>query len=447
MTMNSLISKPVDTLSGTSLMPGDKSISHRAVLFSALAAGKSEIYGLLEGDDVKRTASAIRDLGCHVEPRGAGRWIIAGCGIGGLSPANKVLDMGNSGTAARLLLGVLAGYNFTTFLTGDKSLCKRPMDRVTVPLSNMGATFTTSEGRLPIAIVGAERLLPLEYHLPMASAQVKSAILLAGLHAPGETTVIEPEPTRDHTERMLRHFGGTVDVKPHKDGGNSITIKGQPELVPTKISIPRDFSSAAFPIVGALILPGSKVELPGVGVNQGRIGLLTTLNEMGARIDSSNTHENGSEPIADLTIRHSELHGVEVPAERVPSMIDEFPILAIAAACAKGPTTMHGLKELRVKESDRLTAIINGLVASGIKATSTKDTLTIHGASGRPQGGNRNIIKTHFDHRIAMSFLILGMCSQKPIVIDDGRSINTSFPNFVELINQIGGNISDMENQ
>ncbi len=445
--MNPLISKPADTLSGTSIIPGDKSISHRAVLFSALAAGKSEIFGLLEGDDVKRTASAITDLGCHVDSQGAGRWMIAGCGIGGLSPPNQVLDMGNSGTAARLLLGVLAGYNFTTFLTGDKSLCKRPMDRITAPLSNMGATFTTSEGRLPIAIAGAERLLPLEYHLPMASAQVKSAILLAGLNAPGETTVIEPEPTRDHTERMLRHFGGTVDINPHKNGGNSITIKGQPELVPAKISIPRDFSSAAFPIVGALILPGSKVKLPGIGVNQGRIGLLTTLHEMGARIDFSNNHENGSEPIADLTIRHSELHGVEVPAKRAPSMIDEFPILAIAAACAEGPTTMHGLKELRVKESDRLSAIIDGLLASGIQATSTKDTLTIHGVSGRPKGGNENAIKTHFDHRIAMSFLILGMCSQKPIVIDDGRSINTSFPNFVELINQIGGNISDMENQ
>ena len=445
--MNSLISKPVDTLSGISMMPGDKSISHRAVLFSALAAGKSEIYGLLEGDDVKRTACAIADLGCHVEPQSGGRWMVAGCGIGGLSPSNKVLNMGNSGTAARLLLGVLAGYNFTTFLTGDKSLCKRPMDRVTVPLSKMGATFRTSEGRLPIAITGAERLLPLEYHLPMASAQVKSAILLAGLHAPGETTVIEPEPTRDHTERMLCHFGGTVSVNPRKTGGNSITIKGQPELVPAKISVPGDFSSAAFPIVGALILPGSKVKLPRIGVNQGRIGLLTTLNEMGARIDSSNNHENGPEPIADLTVRHSELHGVDVPAERAPSMIDEFPILAIAAACAEGPTTMHGLKELRVKESDRLTAIIDGLVAAGIQATTTKDTLTIQGVNGRPQGGNRNAIKTHFDHRIAMSFLILGMCSQKPIVIDDGRSINTSFPNFVELINQIGGNISDLENQ
>ena len=445
--MNSLISKPVDTLSGISIMPGDKSMSHRAVLFSALAAGKSEIHGLLEGDDVKHTASAIADLGCHVEPQSGGRWIVSGRGIDGLSPSNKVLDMGNSGTAARLLLGVLAGYNFTTFLTGDKSLCKRPMDRVTVPLSQMGATFTTSAGRLPIAIVGAERLLPLEYNLPMASAQVKSAILLAGLHAPGETTVIEPEPTRDHTERMLRHFGGTFSVSPHKNGGNSITIKGQPELVPAKISIPGDFSSAAFPIVGALILPGSKIKLPRIGVNQGRIGLLTTLNEMGARIDSSNKHENGPEPIADLTIRHSELHGVNVPAERAPSMIDEFPILAIAAACAEGPTTMHGLKELRVKESDRLTAIIDGLVASGIQATSTKDTLTIQGVNGRPQGGNRNAIKTHFDHRIAMSFLILGMCSQKPIVIDDGRSINTSFPNFIEIINQIGGNISDLENQ
>ena len=445
--MNSLISKPVDTLSGISIMPGDKSISHRAVLFSALAAGKSEIYSLLEGDDVKRTACAIADLGCHVEPQSGGRWMVAGCGIGGLSPSNKVLNMGNSGTAARLLLGVLAGYNFTTFLTGDKSLCKRPMDRITVPLSKMGATFRTSEGRLPIAVTGAERLLPLGYNLPMASAQVKSAILLAGLHAPGETTVIEPEPTRDHTERMLCHFGGTVSVNPHKNGGNSITIKGQPELVPAKISIPGDFSSAAFPIVGALILPGSKVKLPRIGVNQGRIGLLTTLNEMGARIDSSNNHENGPEPIADLTIRHSELHGVDVPAERAPSMIDEFPILAIAAACAEGPTTMHGLKELRVKESDRLTAIIDGLVASGIQATATKDTLTIQGVNGRPQGGNRNAIKTHFDHRIAMSFLILGMCSQKPIMIDDGRSINTSFPNFVELINQIGGNISDLENQ
>lgn len=445
--MNSLISKPVDNLSGISIMPGDKSISHRAVLFSALAAGKSEIYGLLEGDDVKRTACAIEDLGCHVEAQSGGRWIIAGRGIGGLSPSNKVLNMGNSGTAARLLLGVLAGYNFTTFLTGDKSLCKRPMDRVTVPLSKMGAAFRTSEGRLPIAITGAERLLPLEYNLPMASAQVKSAILLAGLHAPGETTVIEPEPTRDHTERMLCHFGGRVSVNPHKNGGNSITIKGQPELVPAKISIPGDFSSAAFPIVGALILPGSKVTLPRIGVNQGRIGLLTTLNEMGAKIDFSNKHENGPEPIADLTIRHSELHGVDVPAERAPSMIDEFPILAIAAACAEGPTTMHGLKELRVKESDRLTAIIDGLVASGIQATSTKDTLTIQGVNGRPQGGNRNAIQTHFDHRIAMSFLILGMSSKKPIVIDDGRSINTSFPNFVELINQMGGNISDLENQ
>lgn len=445
--MHPLISEPVDALKGTVVIPGDKSISHRAVLLGALAAGKTKIQGLLEGDDVKRTICAIRDLGCRAESLGSGRWTIQGRGIGGLSPSTRVLEMGNSGTAARLLLGVLAGHNFSTFLTGDRSLRQRPMDRITFPLSKMGAFFTTSEGYLPIAITGPESLLPLTYRLPVASAQVKSAILLAGLCAPGETTVIETEPTRDHTERMIRQFGGKVQIRPYKNGGNSITVTGQPELEPTEIYVPADFSSAAFAIVGALTIPNSRIVLPSVGINQGRIGLLTTLNEMGAKIEMVRKNHERAEPIADLTINYSSLRGVVVPADRAPSMIDEFPILSVAAACANGPTTMQGLKELRVKESDRLAAIVEGLTASGIKTESTHDTLTIFGVDGKPQGGNKNAIKTHFDHRIAMSFLVLGMCSNEPIKIDDSRSIMTSFPNFVALINQVGGKISKLENQ
>ena len=445
--MQPLKSDPIDALSGTVEVPGDKSISHRAVLFGALAVGDTHIEGLLEGEDVKRTLTAITALGCKTETKGPGNWIISGRGIGGLSPHDGVLDMGNSGTAARLLLGVLASHPFTSFLTGDDSLCSRPMARVTDPLTKMGANFVMSDGgRLPLSVNGAVNPLPVSYTLPVASAQVKSAILLAGLNTPGETTVIEPAPTRDHTERMLGHFGGKIRVEGQKDGGNAVTVIGQPELAPAKISVPADISSAAFPLVAALILPGSEITLPAIGMNPGRTGLLTTLQEMGAEIDIANPREEGGEPVADLTVKAGGLHGTEVPVERAPSMIDEFPILAVAAAVANGRTTMRGLAELRVKESDRLGAIAAGLGAAGVGVEEGEDRIIIDGCAGRPAGGNDTPIETHYDHRIAMSFLILGMASERSITIDDARAITTSFPDFVPLMNRLGGKISEMAN-
>ncbi len=342
-------------LSGKIRVPGDKSISHRALMLGALAVGRTAITGLLEGEDVLATAAALSALGAHVAPAGDGRWIVDGVGIGGLDEPENLLDLGNSGTSARLLLGILATHPLTAFVTGDASLRRRPMGRVTEPLSRFGAHFLTREGgRLPLAVTGATSPIPIEYRLPVPSAQVKSAVLLAGLNTPGETTVVEPLATRDHTERMLRHFGAKVVAEPAEGGGLRITVEGQPELTAAPIVVPGDISSAAFPLVAALIVPGSEVTIEGVGVNPLRAGLLECLREMGADIALLNEREEGGEPVADLVVRAGTLTGADIPAERAPRMIDEYPILAVAAACARGRTIMRGLAELRVKESDRL---------------------------------------------------------------------------------------------
>ena len=425
-------------LSGEARLPGDKSISHRAVILGGLAVGETRVTGLLEGEDVLRTAAALRMLGAEVERAPDGSWRIFGTGVGGLGEPADVLDMGNSGTAARLLAGVLATHPLTAFMTGDASLRSRPMQRVIAPLSRMGARFVAREGgRLPIAVIGAETALPIEYELPVASAQVKSAILLGALNTPGHTVVIEPEATRDHSERMLRHFGAEVHVEPI-GRGRRITVVGQPELGGRAVEAPGDFSSAAFPLVAALIVPGSRVTLRNVGMNPGRIGLLDTLREMGADMRLENERELSGEPVADLVVRGGGLRGVEVPPERAPSMIDEYPILAVAAALAEGSTTMHGLAELRVKESDRLGAMASGLAACGISVAEEQDSLTVVG--GRPQGGVS--IPTRLDHRIAMAFLVLGLGARQPVTVDDGAPIATSFPGFLELLNGLGARIA-----
>jgi len=435
-----LTAHPSGALKGTALIPGDKSISHRALMLGSVAVGRTRITGLLAGEDVLRTAAACRALGARAERRADGAWTVDGVGVGGLAEPAEVLDMGNSGTAARLLLGLLATHDLTAFMTGDASLVRRPMGRVIEPLERMGARFTArSGGRLPLAVVGAKLAQPIEYRLPVASAQVKSAVLLAGLNAPGETAVIEPEPTRDHSETMLRHFGAAVTVEP-MGRGRRIALKGQPELAACDVDVPCDPSSAAFPLVAALVLPGSRLRLPGVGINPLRAGLLTTLQEMGADIAFENRREQGGEPVADLVARGGGLRGVEVPAERAPTMIDEYPILAVAAACARGRTVMRGLAELKVKESDRLAAIAAGLAANGVRFEMGEDSLTVEGTGGPPAGGGT--VATHMDHRIAMAFLVLGLAARRAVTVDDGAMIDTSFPGFAALMNGLGAKIA-----
>ncbi|MSO76622.1 MAG: 3-phosphoshikimate 1-carboxyvinyltransferase [Alphaproteobacteria bacterium] len=425
-------------LTGEARVPGDKSISHRALILGALATGTTEIAGLLEGEDVLRTIAAIEALGAGAERLGTGQWRIKGCGVGGLGEPGDILDMGNAGTPTRLMLGVLATHPITAFLTGDASLRGRPMLRATEPLARMGATFVTRcGGRLPIAVTGAESALAITYQLPVPSAQVKSAVLLAGLNARGRTTVIEPQPTRDHTERMLRHFGVPVAVD-ETSKGRAISIDGFPEFGGATIIVPGDPSSAAFPLVAALLLPGSDIRLINIAMNPGRIGLLDCLREMGADITRANQRTEAGEPVADLIVRASRLRAIDVPPERAPSMIDEYPILAVAAAFAEGTTVMRGLAELRVKESDRLAAIAEGLAAAGVTVEAGADSLAVRGG-GRPPGGV--LVASRLDHRIAMAFLVLGMASKKPITIDDGRPIETSFPTFVSLMRGLGADI------
>jgi 3-phosphoshikimate 1-carboxyvinyltransferase len=426
--------RPSRGLSGTLRVPGDKSISHRALMFGALAVGETRISGLLEGEDVLRTAAAMRALGAEVARDGA-LWRVAGRGVGGLREPDDVLDMGNSGTAARLLAGILASHPFFSVLTGDASLRRRPMRRVTDPLSACGARFRGREGgRLPLAIEGADDPLPLDYVLPVASAQVKSAVLLCGLNAPGITRVEEPAATRDHSENMLRHFGAQVAVETTAGGaGRIIRLVGQPHLRAADVVVPGDPSSAAFPIVAALIVPGSDLRIEGVGLNPLRTGLFTTLREMGADLVVEAERIEGGEPVGDLVVRHSALRGVTVPPERAPSMIDEFPVLAVAAARAEGTTRMRGLHELRVKESDRLAATAAMLAANGVDVAIEGDDLIVRGTGGPPPGGG--LVATHMDHRLAMSALVLGLASAAAVGVDDAAFIDTSFPGFAALMN------------
>ena len=435
--------RPKTPLKGTIRVPGDKSISHRALMLGALAVGRTEISGLLEGEDVLCTAAAMRAMGAGVERLGEGRWRVDGVGVGGLAEPDNVLDVGNSGTAARLLLGLLATHPFTSFVTGDASLRTRPMRRVTDPVSRFGARFATRDGgRLPVAVTGAANPVPIEYMLPVPSAQVKSAVLLAGLNTPGETTIVEPQLTRDHTERMLGHFGATVRVAPAEGGGKRITLVGQPELVAAPIVVPADISSAAFAIVAGLVVPGSEITIKGVGLNPSRTGLLASLAEMGADITHLNDRVEGGEPVADLRVRAGALKGADIPPSRAPSMIDEYPVLAVAASCAKGRTVMRGLAELRVKESDRLAGMAIGLAACGVKVVVEGDDLIVEG-DGRPPVGGATI-ETKLDHRIAMAYLVLGLAAKSPVRIDDARPIATSFPGFVSLMNSLGAGFPEI---
>jgi 3-phosphoshikimate 1-carboxyvinyltransferase len=428
--------RPERGLSGIINVPGDKSISHRALMFAALAVGETRITGLLEGEDVLRTAAAMRALGAEVVREGS-RWRVAGRGVGGLREPLDVLDMGNSGTAARLLCGVLATHDLFAVMTGDASLRRRPMRRVTDPLASAGAQFWSRDGgRLPLAIRGARDPMPIEYRLPVASAQVKSALLLAGLNAPGWTVIEEPQVTRDHTERMLRHFGAEVVIE-QAGSGRVARLRGQPELRAADIVVPADPSSAAFPLVAAAIVPGSSVTVTGVALNQARTGLLTSLREMGADLVIGNARVEGGEDVGDVTLRYADLRGVDVPPERAPSMIDEYPVLAVAAASARGVTRMHGLGELRVKESDRLAATADLLAVNGVRVEIEGDTLIVHG--GPASGGG--LVATQMDHRIAMSALVLGLSTEAPVRVDDGSFIATSFPGFVELMQGLGAPI------
>lgn len=428
-------------LSGTAAVPGDKSISHRALIFGAMAVGETRITGLLEGQDVLDTAKAMQAFGAEVVQHGPGAWTVNGVGVGGFQEPSDVIDCGNSGTGVRLIMGTMATTPITATFTGDASLRKRPMGRVTDPLSLFGTrAYGRKGGRLPMTVVGAENPVPVRYALPVASAQVKSAVLLAGLNAPGETVVIEREPTRDHSERMLLGFGATLNVEKTAEG-HVITLQGRPELRPQTVAVPRDPSSAAFPVCAALIVEGSDILVPGVSQNLTRNGLYLTLVEMGAAIEFQNPREEGGEPVADLRVRFSDaMKGIEVPPERAPSMIDEYPILSVVAAFATGKTVMRGVKELRVKESDRIDAMARGLEACGVRIEEDEDTLIVHGmgAGGMPGGA---VAKTHLDHRIAMSFLVAGMAAQKPVSVDDGSPIVTSFPIFEGLMNGLGARI------
>ena len=433
-------SKKSADLSGHIRIPGDKSISHRSLMFGALASGETRISGLLEGDDVIHTANAMRAMGAKIT-KDNDVYVIHGTGNGCLLEPEQPLDFGNAGTGARLTMGLVGTYAMKTRFIGDASLSKRPMGRILDPLRLMGVQVEASEGdRLPLTLWGAVTPNPITYRVPMASAQVKSAVLLAGLNTPGITTVIEPVMTRDHTEKMLVGFGADLEVETDNDGVRYIHLEGQGELHGQDITIPGDPSSAAFPIVAALITEGSDITIENVLLNPTRTGLITTLLEMGADISFENKRQTGGEEVADIRVRSSRLKGVKVPKERAPSMIDEYPVLAVAAAFAEGKTIMEGLAELRVKESDRLAAVANGLKKNGVDCEEGKDFLVVIGdPSAKNIGGGT--VTTHLDHRIAMSFLVLGLGAAKPVTIDDKRMIATSFPEFMGLMAKLGAHI------
>ncbi|MEL6197261.1 MAG: 3-phosphoshikimate 1-carboxyvinyltransferase [Pseudomonadota bacterium] len=429
-------------LRGTAVVPGDKSVSHRALILGTLAVGETTIEGLLEGEDVLRTAEAMRGFGATVIRHGTGRWSVHGLGTGGLLEPADIIDCGNAGTGVRLIMGMMATCPIAATFTGDASLRRRPMGRILTPLTGFGATsMGRAGGLLPLTLQGATMPISVTYRLPVPSAQVKSAVLLAGLNAPGETTVIETEATRDHTERMLDAFGAEVRVEDTGEG-RAITVVGEPELTPCHVTVPRDPSSAAFPVAAALAVPGSEVVVPGICLNPTRDGFYRTLAEMGADLVQENARTASGEPVADLRARHGTLRGVEVPPERAPSMIDEYPVLAVLAAFAEGDTVMRGIGELRVKESDRIAAMVAALRTNGVEVTEHEDGMTVHGrgADGVPGGG---MVVTHLDHRIAMSAVCLGLGARAPVTLDDAAPIATSFPGFAALMRDLGAEIAE----
>ena len=436
-----MTSRKCGPLKGEARVPGDKSISHRSLILGSMAVGETRITGLLEGEDVLDTAKAMRAFGAEVTDLGGGEWSVHGVGVGGFSEPDQVIDCGNSGTGVRLIMGCMATSPITATFTGDASLNSRPMGRVTDPLTLFGTKAVGREGgRLPMTLVGAEEPMPVTYTVPVPSAQVKSAVLFAGLNAPGKTVVIEKEATRDHTERMLAGFGAEIVVE-QTDAGRVITLTGQPELTPQTIVVPRDPSSAAFPVCAAILTEGSDVLVPNIGLNPTRAGLFTTLRDMGADLQYENVREEGGEPVADLRAKYSpDMKGIEVPPERAASMIDEYPVLSVVAAFASGDTVMRGVKELRVKESDRIDAMAKGLRAAGVDVDEGEDWWIVKGRGfGNVPGGAT--VESCLDHRIAMSFMILGMASEKPITVDDGSPIATSFPIFESLMATLGARL------
>jgi 3-phosphoshikimate 1-carboxyvinyltransferase len=438
-----LCAKRSGSLKGTVRPPGDKSISHRALMLGALAIGETSIEGLLEGEDVLSTADAMRAFGATVTRNGQGTWRVAGLGVGGLLEPDRVVDFGNAGTGVRLTMGIAASHNFATTFTGDASLVKRPMGRVFDPLRRMGVQVLARAGdKLPATLKGPEALIPIEFRLNVPSAQVKSCVLLTALNSPGVTTIVEPTPTRDHTERMLTAFGAAIEIDATDDGARVIRLEGGRSLKPQVIVVPSDPSSAAFTIVAALIVEGSDVTVENVLLNPTRTGLVETLIEMGGDIAIANQRQVGGEEVGDIRVKASRLKGITVPAARAPSMIDEYPALAVAAAFADGATHMEGIGELRFKESDRVAAVIAGLKANGVKAEETPETLTVHGGATVEGGGT---VATHLDHRIAMSFLVLGLASENPVIVDDARPIATSYPEFRTLMTGLGAHLADAD--
>ena len=432
-----------DGLTGEIVVPGDKSISHRALMLGAMAVGRTSVEGLLEAEDVLCTASAMRQIGARIGRCDDGRWSIDGVGLTSILEPENVLDFGNAGTGVRLAMGLIGGHAVTSTFAGDASLSRRPMGRVLEPLRQMGVDVLARSGdRLPATLRGPDALAPIDYRVPVPSAQVKSAVLLAGLNSPGTTTVIEPVATRDHTERMLKGFGADLTTTVGEGGETVIVLKGQPELKPQEIVVPADPSSAAFPLVAALIVPNSDIVLKNVLLNPVRTGLLTTLAEMGADLEIFNRRATGGEEIGDVRARTSRLKGIVVPADRAPSMIDEYPVLAVAASFADGETLMQGVGEMRVKESDRLAAVAAGLAANGIEHEEGKDWLKVKGRGGAIGGGT---VVTHMDHRIAMSFLVLGLAADRPVAIDDSAMIATSFPTFLSLMSDSGARFEPVE--